>query len=58
LQQTAIKFTPAGIALTLLQTSPLFIMAGAICIGEKVSFRAIAGVVIAIAGIGLLFYLR
>jgi drug/metabolite transporter (DMT)-like permease len=58
LQQTAIKFTPAGIALTLLQTSPLFIMVGAICIGEKVSFRAIAGVVMAIAGIGLLFYLR
>lgn len=58
LQQTAIKFTAAGIALTLLQTSPLFIILGAICIGEKVSFRAIAGVVIAIAGIGLLFYLR
>ncbi|MBW4568599.1 MAG: DMT family transporter [Tolypothrix carrinoi HA7290-LM1] len=58
LQQTAIKFTPAGIALTLLQTSPLFIMPLAICMGEKVSFRAIAGVVIAIAGIALLFYLR
>jgi drug/metabolite transporter (DMT)-like permease len=58
LQQTAIKFTAAGIALTLLQTSPLFIMPLAICMGEKVSTRAIAGVVIAIAGIGLLFYLR
>ena len=58
LQQTAIKFTAVGIALTLLQTSPLFIMPLAICMGEKLSLRAIAGVVIAIAGIGLLFYLR
>jgi len=58
LQQTAIKFTAAGIALTLLQTSPLFIIPISISIGEKVSLRAIAGVVIAIAGVALLFYLR
>ncbi len=58
LQQTAIKFTAVGIALTLLQTSPLFIMPLAICMGEKVSLRAIAGVGMAIAGIALLFYLR
>ena len=58
LQQTAIKFTEAGIASTLLQTSPLFMIALAICIGETVSLRAVAGVVIAIAGIALLFYLK
>ncbi|WP_017317487.1 DMT family transporter [Mastigocladopsis repens] len=57
LQQTAIKFTAAGIALTLLQTSPVFIIPLAIWMGEKVSIRAIAGVVIALAGVGLLFYL-
>nr|WP_227789366.1 MULTISPECIES: DMT family transporter [unclassified Nodularia (in: cyanobacteria)] len=56
LQQTAIKFTAAGIASTLLQTSPIFVIPIAICIGEKVSWRAIAGVIIAIIGIGLLFF--
>ena len=58
LQQTAIKFIEAGIASTLLQTSPLFMIPLAICIGDKVSLRAVAGVVIAIAGIALLFYLK
>ncbi|MDB9538797.1 DMT family transporter [Anabaenopsis arnoldii] len=56
LQQTAIKFTAAGIASTLLQTSPLFVIPIAICIGEKVSWRGMAGVMIAIIGIGLLFF--
>lgn len=58
LQQTAIKFTSAGIASTLLQTSPLFVIPIAVCMGEKVSWRAIAGVIIAIMGIGLLFYFK
>ncbi|BAY22529.1 hypothetical protein NIES2100_22920 [Calothrix sp. NIES-2100] len=58
LQQTAIKFTSVGIASTLLQTSPLFVIPIAIAMGEKVSLRAIAGVGIAIAGIGLLFYFK
>ncbi|MDY6900242.1 MAG: DMT family transporter [Cyanobacteriota bacterium] len=57
LQQTAIKFTSVGIASTLLQTSPIFIIPFAIWMGEKVSFRAILGVFISIAGIALLFYL-
>jgi drug/metabolite transporter (DMT)-like permease len=56
LQQTAIKFTAAGIASTLLQTSPIFVIPMAMCIGEKVSWRAMAGVIIAIIGIGLLFF--
>ncbi|WP_066382501.1 MULTISPECIES: DMT family transporter [unclassified Anabaena] len=58
LQQTAIKLTAAGIAATLLQTSPLFAIPIAVCMGEKVSWRAIAGVIIAIIGIGFLFYLK
>lgn len=58
LQQIALKFTVAGIASTLLQTSPVFIIPIGIWLGEKVSWRAIAGVIIAIAGIGLLFYLN
>lgn len=56
LQQTAIKLTAAGIASTLLQTSPVFVIPIAICMGEKVSWRAIAGVIIAVIGIGLLFF--
>ncbi len=58
LQQTAIKLTAVGIASTLLQTSPLFILPIGFWMGEKISWRAIAGVIIAIAGVGVLFYLR
>ncbi|BAZ07677.1 DMT family transporter [Calothrix sp. NIES-3974] len=58
LQQTAIKLTPTGIAQTLLQTSPIFILPLAVFTGEKISGRAIAGVLVAIAGIALLFYLN
>ncbi|AFY53328.1 EamA-like transporter family [Rivularia sp. PCC 7116] len=57
LQQTAIKLTSVGIASTLLQTSPLFVIPFAILMGEKVSIRAILGVFISISGIALLFYL-
>ncbi|MEM9924092.1 MAG: DMT family transporter [Cyanobacteria bacterium P01_D01_bin.50] len=55
LQQTAIKFTSVGIASTLSQTSPIFVIPIAIWMGEKVSIRAILGVFISIAGIALLF---
>ncbi|KYC37967.1 hypothetical protein WA1_04455 [Scytonema hofmannii PCC 7110] len=58
LQQTAVKFTAAGIATTLMQTSPLFVIPLSIWMGERVSLRAIAGAAIAIVGIGLLFYLK
>ena len=57
LQQTAIKFTSVGIASTLLQTSPIFVIPFAIWMGEKVTVRAILGVFISIAGIALLFFL-
>ena len=58
LQQTAIKFTSVGIASTLLQTSPIFVIPFAIWMGEKVTVRAILGVFISIAGIALLFFLE
>ncbi|PIG94169.1 DMT family transporter [Gloeocapsopsis sp. IPPAS B-1203] len=58
LQQTAIKFTAAGIALTLTNTSPLFVLPIAAAMGEHISLRAIAGVGVAIAGIAILFYLQ
>ncbi|MDJ0619026.1 MAG: DMT family transporter [Calothrix sp. MO_192.B10] len=56
LQVTAIKFTETGIATTLLQTSPLFAIPLAILMGEKVSWRAITGVLVTLGGITLLFY--
>lgn len=55
LQQISLKFAPAGIAQTLNATSPLFVLPIAIWLGEKVSFRAIAGVLLALVGISLLF---
>ncbi len=55
LQQTALKHTPAGIAQTLLGTSSLFILPLVVVGGEKISLRAIAGAVIAVAGIAILF---
>ncbi|MEA5569938.1 DMT family transporter [Calothrix sp. UHCC 0171] len=58
LQQVAIKFTAVGVASTLLQTSPVFVLPLSMLMGDKVSLRAIAGVLVAIAGIALLFYLK
>lgn len=55
LQQTAFKFTAAGIAQTLLATSPIFVLPIALWQGEKVSLRAGLGAAIALAGIALLF---
>lgn len=57
LQQTAIKFTEVGIALTLTNTAPLFILPISAFSGEKPSFRAILGAAIAISGIATIFYL-
>ena len=55
LQQTAFKFSPAGIAQTLLATSPLFVIPIAACLGEKISLRSLLGAVISLIGIGILF---
>jgi drug/metabolite transporter (DMT)-like permease len=54
-QQTALKYTPAGIAQSLTATSPLFVLPIALWLGERVSLRAILGVLVALAGIWLLF---
>jgi len=58
LQQTSLKYAPAAIAQALSSTSPLFILPLAVLMGEKVSIRAVLGVVGAIAGIVLLLGLR
>ncbi|MEO1209417.1 MAG: DMT family transporter [Cyanobacteria bacterium J06638_20] len=55
LQQTALKFTAAGIAQSLGATSPLFALPLSIWAGERLSPRAVIGVVIALVGIWLLF---
>lgn len=55
LQQISLKYTAAGIAQSLSATSPLFVIPIAIALGEKVSARAIVGVLLALSGIWLLF---
>ena len=55
LQQMSLKFAPTGIAQTLLATSPLFIIPITLMMGEKVTWRTFIGVIIAVAGINLLF---
>jgi drug/metabolite transporter (DMT)-like permease len=54
LQQTALKYTAAGIAQSLTATSPLFIIPISLALRERVSIRAIFGVVIALLGIWIL----
>jgi drug/metabolite transporter (DMT)-like permease len=56
LQQISLKFTAAGIAQTLSATSPIFVLPLTVLLGEKISNRTIVGVILAIVGIGLLFY--
>ncbi len=55
LQQIALKYTSAGIAQTLLVTSPIFGLAIAWWQGEHVSLRALVGVLVVILGIALIF---
>lgn len=55
LQQTSLKFAATGIAQTLSATSPVFVLPIAAALGEKISLRAILGVLVAIAGIAILF---
>lgn len=55
LQQTALKFTATGVAQSLTSTSPLFALPLAIWAGERLSYRTVVGVVMAVAGIWLLF---
>lgn len=55
LQQISFKYTAAGVAQSLLATSPVFVLPIAVAVGEPVSLRAILGVLVAIAGVWLLF---
>lgn len=55
LQQISFQHSRVGIAQTLLATSPLFILPISALQGDKLSVRAITGVMIAVAGICLLF---
>jgi drug/metabolite transporter (DMT)-like permease len=55
LQQYAFKYADTGVAQTLLSTSPLFILPIAVWMGERVSPRAVLGVIIAMLGIAMLF---
>lgn len=55
LQQTSLKFAPAGIAQTLFATSPLFVLPFAVRAGEAISVRAVLGAVVGLIGVGLLF---
>jgi drug/metabolite transporter (DMT)-like permease len=54
LQQTALKYAETGIAQALTSTSPLFVLPLAALLGERISLRAIAGVVVALVGIAIL----
>jgi drug/metabolite transporter (DMT)-like permease len=55
LQSISIQYAPVAIAQTLLSTSPLFILPIIALRGEKLSFRAVGGVVVSLVGIILLF---
>lgn len=54
-QQIAFKYTQAGIAQSLLSVSPLFSLPIVMFLGEKISLRAVLGVILALMGIRLLF---
>jgi drug/metabolite transporter (DMT)-like permease len=54
LQQTALKFAPAGIVQALMSTSPLFGLAIDRALGDRLSGRSVMGALIAVAGVILL----
>jgi drug/metabolite transporter (DMT)-like permease len=58
LQQIGFKYAPAGIAQTMLATSPLFILGLARLAGQKVTVQSWVGSAIALAGVSLLLLLH
>lgn len=56
LQQISLRFSPTGIAQTLLATSPLFVIPMVALLGEKITWRSVLGAAIALGGIALLFF--
>ncbi len=55
LQQVALKYSPAGIAQSLLATSPIMVLPMALVIGERITLRAVCGAIVALVGVWLLF---
>ncbi|ESA34981.1 membrane protein [Leptolyngbya sp. Heron Island J] len=55
LQQVALKYSPTGIAQSLLATSPIMVLPMALVIGERITLRAICGAMVALVGVWLLF---
>lgn len=55
LQQTALKYTAAGIAQALSATSPLFVIPIAVMMGDRVTLRAVLGAMVALVGVWILF---
>ncbi|MEM9451883.1 MAG: DMT family transporter [Cyanobacteria bacterium P01_E01_bin.6] len=55
LQQTALKYTATGIAQALSATSPLFVIPLAAWTGDRITFRAVLGAIVALGGIWILF---
>lgn len=55
LQQVSLEYAPVGIAQTLLSTSPIFILPIVALRGEKVTWKAVAGAVVSLAGVVILF---
>ncbi len=56
LQQISLKYTAAGIAQALLATSPLFVLPMAALLGDRITWRATLGAIIALSGVWLLLY--
>ena len=55
LQQVALKYSPTGIAQSLLATSPIMVLPMALVIGERITVRAAYGAIVALVGVWLLF---
>ena len=56
MQQAAVARAPAGLAQTMLSTTPIWILPMAFFAGERVTWRAVLGSLVAVGGVGLLFY--
>ena len=54
LQQISLKYTATGIAQALLATSPLFVLPMAALLGDRISYRAVVGALIALSGVWIL----
>lgn len=55
LQQMSLQIIPAGIALTLISTTPLFVLFITALKGEKIPLRTFLGIAVAFIGVTLLF---